>query len=280
MLQEYKDKMKDTCFTKYGNYYVATQDRIDKTREWCRRHYDCDWHTKTEECKNKTYKTCIERYGEYTPLKSEAIKEKIRSTCIKKYGSDWITKTESFKEKSRKTCMKKYDVEYWVKTSKFKEMSLKTCEDNWNSPYYLTSDDCKNKQKIAREKNSKYLISKFEIDAGNLLSSIFSDVRGQYKSDEYPFNCDFYIGEIDTYIELNGMWVHGKHEFDQSNKNDISILNEWKKKSISSSYYKRAIEIWTVSDVKKRTWAKEHELKFKEFWNIEELKLWIKSINL
>lgn len=33
----------------------------------------------------------------------------------------------------------------------------------------------------------------------------------EYKSDKYPFRCDFYLKEFDLYIELNCHPAHGYH---------------------------------------------------------------------
>ena len=58
------------------------------------------------------------------------------------------------------------------------------------------------------------------------------------------------------------------------------MFNSSEEKAKTSSYYKRAIKIWTEEDVEKRNLAKERKLNFKEFWKIEELKEWIEKIKL
>ena len=44
-----------------------------------------------------------------------------------------------------------------------------------------------------------------------------NDFEYNYKSELYPFNCDFYIKSLDLYIEIQGSWTHGDHPFDKNN---------------------------------------------------------------
>lgn len=87
----------------------------------------------------------------------------------------------------------------------------------------------------------------------------------QYKSSQYPFACDFYLTDYDTYIEIQGLWTHGGHPFDKNNQNDIDKLNFWKSKK--SEYYKDAIKTWTIRDVQKRNIAKNNNLNYYEFFS-------------
>lgn len=66
--------------------------------------------------------------------------------------------------------------------------------------------------------------SKFEQLIYEKLLLKYSHVEFQYKSDLYPFLCDFYIPELDLYIECQGTWVHGKKPFEPNNKSDLKIL--------------------------------------------------------
>ena len=51
----------------------------------------------------------------------------------------------------------------------------------------------------------------------------------------FEFFCDFYIEDIDTWIEFNGFMTHGGHPFDENNLDDINKLNIWKTKN--NSFY-------------------------------------------
>ena len=54
-----------------------------------------------------------------------------------------------------------------------------------------------------------------------------------YKDERYPFNCDFYIGDLDIFIELNLHWTHGKEPFDVKNKENLKIVEQWKEKTLN-----------------------------------------------
>ena len=59
------------------------------------------------------------------------------------------------------------------------------------------------------------------------------------------------------------MWTHRKQPF---NKNDIELLETWKKKAEKSNFYKKAIYTWTISDPLKRKTAQENNLKYLEIF--------------
>lgn len=86
----------------------------------------------------------------------------------------------------------------------------------------IASNKVQQKIIAAKKKNGTVNSSKPEEKSYELLCSHFSkeDVVRQYHSDVYPFNCDFYIKSIDTYIECNYNWTHGGHWFDESNEED------------------------------------------------------------
>ena len=105
-----------------------------------------------------------------------------------------------------------------------------------------------------------------------------NDIIRQYKSDLYPFSCDFYIKSLDLYIEYNGHWTHGKESFNKTNKEHQEILNNWKKKLKSSKFYTNAIKVWTDLDVRKLETFKKNKLNYKIFWNIKEVKDFIGGI--
>lgn len=101
------------------------------------------------------------------------------------------------------------------------------------------------------------------------------DIVRQYKSDEYPFLCDFYIKSCDLRIELNAHWTHGGHWYDSTK--DFEELLEWVRKSKNSDYYRFAIQTWTVRDVKKRIMAVLNHLNYLVFWDtkLRDFDVWM-----
>jgi hypothetical protein len=121
------------------------------------------------------------------------------------------------------------------------------------------------KQKIieSKRKNNSFNTSKPEDESFNLLKEKYPNVIKQYKSDDYPFACDFYIPELNLYIECNYHWTHGGHPFNSKNKYDQIQLNKWINNN--TEYYNNAITTWTIRDINKRNIAKQNNLDYIEF---------------
>lgn len=109
------------------------------------------------------------------------------------------------------------------------------------------------------------------------LTQKFDIVHRQYLSEEYPWHIDFYIPSLNLYIEYQGLWTHGKMPFENNEECD-KILKTWMNKAKHSMFYKNAIKVWTITDVKKRTYAKDNNLNWKEFFNLTEFDNWIENI--
>jgi hypothetical protein len=93
------------------------------------------------------------------------------------------------------------------------------------------------------------------------------DVFTQYRSDKYPFACDFYIASLDLYIELNIYVTHGGHWFDDKNEDDLDRLQVLKDRSSYRNMYKNMIHVWTDTDLRKRNAAIANNLNYLVFWN-------------
>ena len=120
-----------------------------------------------------------------------------------------------------------------------------------------------------KKKNGTLNTSRIEDELTEYFIQCDINFKSQYKSDLYPFACDFYLTDYDLYIEIQGTWTHGGHPFDETNKDDIDKLNMWKSKD--NGYYKNAINTWSIRDVKKRKIAKENNLNIDD----EELELFL-----
>ena len=149
--------------------------------------------------------------------------------------------------------------------------------------YILSSEEVQKKTYNTKLKNHSFNISYQEDVCFDLLKEKYSDCIRQYKSDLYPYNCDFYIPSLDLYIEYNGSHYHHYHPFDINDDNDINELNRLKEKAENSnahkngkkSQYDNIIYTWTILDSKNRNIAQQNNLNYIEFWNINEVKEWI-----
>lgn len=127
-----------------------------------------------------------------------------------------------------------------------------------------------------KRKNHTCNISTEEDIAYDLLKSKYPNIIRQYRSEQYPYNCDFYIPDNDLYIEYNGSWTHGDHFYTDSAE-DRLIIQKWKDKH--TKYYDLAVYVWTDLDVRKYITAQKYNLNYKVFWNLDEVIDYIKIFN-
>ena len=299
--QEINNKIRATCLLKYGDEHYS--NRI-KAKETCLQRYGVTSPLKSEIFKQKSKDTCLQKYGvEYTGQIPEKI-EKTHKTCLEKYGVDSVFKVQKFRNQSLDTCIKKYasnedDINSIVNIGQLKYVKDKiknTClekygvENPMQTQYYknlissiLSSNEIQEKIYNTKLLNNSFNISYQEDVCFDLLKEKYSDCIRQYKSELYPYNCDFYIPSLDLYIEYNGSHYHHYHPFDINDDNDINELNRLKEKAENSnahkngkkSQYDNIIYTWTILDSKKRNIAQQNNLNYIEFWNINEVKEWI-----
>lgn len=299
--QEINNKIRETCLLKYGDEHYS--NRI-KAKETCLQRYGVTSPLKSEIFKQKSKETCLQKYGvEYTGQIPEKI-EKTHKACLEKYGVDSVFKVQKFRNQSLDTCIKKYasdedDINSIVNIGQLKYIKDKiknTClekygvENPMQTQYYknlissiLSSNEIQEKIYNTKLLNNSFNISYQEDVCFDLLKEKYSDCIRQYKSDLYPYNCDFYIPSLNLYIEYNGSHYHHYHPFDINDNNDLNELNRLKEKAENSnahkngkkSQYDNIIYTWTILDLKKRNIAQQNNLNYIEFWNINEVKEWI-----
>ena len=126
---------------------------------------------------------------------------------------------------------------------------------------------------LTKGKNNTFNTSKPELLYLEYLKSVYSpaDVFTHYKSANYPFYCDFYIKSEDRYIELNLHWTHGGRPYDPNDEECQKQLAIWQEKAKTSQFYKNAIETWTVRDVAKLNWAREHNLNYEVIYLLDKI---------
>jgi len=260
-----REKTKKTCLEKYGcENPGASKEAQEKIKKTMFEHYGVEHAFKSEEVKNKIKKSVFEHYGVEYSLQAEEVKQKSKQTCLIKYGCEYTGQSEIKKQKSKETFLKHYGVDHnW----KNKECWLKTLENRF-----------KNKIEINNISSSKPEQICFE-----LLKTKFNKVLRQRKDkNKYPFFCDFYIKDIDTWIEYNGFMTHGGHPFNPNCKADQDKLNELKIKNNNHQHpgnnlFNSTIQTWTIYDPLKRQTAKDNNLNYLEFFSVDELKIWLNN---
>ena len=140
----------------------------------------------------------------------------------------------------------------------------------------------KEKAYKTKKRNNSFQTSKIEDVLYEKLCNKFTRVIRQYKSEKYPFNCDFYIPEKDLYIEYQGHWTHGidNHKilglYDPNNLYHQQVLLKWKNKN--TKYFDRAIKTWTELDPLKQKYIDSNKLYFLKFFTLEEFMEWYNKL--
>ncbi len=295
-LEENKEKSKQTCIKHYGVDHPLKSKQIrNQIKQTNKEKYGYEFISQSEECKNKVKQTCLERYGSEYYFTSQDCKQK----TIEKFGVDNYRKTNECKqlvsqyckehkeellEKRKQTCLERYGVDNPLKVKKIRERIKQTCLKKYGALLYVQSKEYKQwiseHPEIIKEWNIKSYNTKKkngtlggphsiqEDQSYELLKEKYPDIVRQYRSEFYPFNCDFYIPSLDLYIECQYYPTHGNHPFNSNDENDIKYI-EYLSKTKFGSY------IWTINDPLKRNIAKENNLNYLEFFNINELKKWL-----
>lgn len=290
---------------KYGvENPIQLQDVKQKAKETCMQHYGVDNPMKNSQIRQKLKQTYIERYNVDNPMKKQEFKDKLEQTIKQKYGVSVCTQNEEIKqklkdkvpemlEKSKQTCLEKYGVPFSLQDKQVREKGRQTCIQKYNKDSYVGSqtyfDNLNNLTKNCyktKKKNNTLNGSLQEDNIFSLLQQKFGEqVKRHYRSKLYPFVCDFYIPQLNLYIEYQGTWTHGKEPFDKTNGKHLKIVDFWKQKSQeynfkqkAKNYYKTAINTWTKKDPLKRQIAKDNKLNWIEFFTIEQFLNWFEQI--
>lgn len=176
---------------------------------------------------------------------SEEVKQKIIQTSLEKYGVDNPLKSDVVKQKSKQSIFTNY--------------AISTSKDRFERSIINLNN--------AGTKDEKYFYDNISKNYKVLYNVI---------SDNYPYLCDFYIFDLDLYIELNLTWTHGWHYFDETNLDDVNKLQEMKSKH--NDYYDNAIDVWTKKDIEKRDCAIKNNLNFVVIWNKDQIKKFLELL--
>lgn len=267
---------------KYGVCNVFKLNSVkEKSKRSLINKYGVDNCAKSKEIQKRINETCMKRYGhrfklqfETNPFSWPEVKEKIKQTMLDKYGVENIRNSKYYKDsvknpfydkdiqnKIKQTMLEKYGVEYFSQTEQWKTL--------WKNQDFLKNK--LEKEYITKKKNHSHgPNSKEEAKIFELLKTKWPNTQNQYYDRKlYPFKCDFYIPEIDTWIEYQGYYTHGSHPY-----NPLSIDDKKQLDNLYSKCYELAIKTWTITDPLKRFTAKSNNLNYLEFFNIKDFLIW------
>lgn len=129
-----------------------------------------------------------------------------------------------------------------------------------------------------KKKNNSLNVSKPEEFCSQLLKQYFEDVQCQYKCEEFPFAVDFYIPQLNLFIDLNFHWTHGKEPFNENNTQHQKQLEQWRQRSEKSKFYSNAIYTWTDLDVRKSIITEQNGINRLVFYKQSTFENWLEEI--
>lgn len=248
---------------------------------------------KHPETRKKLDETNLERYGATNPYGSKEIREKIKQKNLKNLGVEnpfqqkhvqikarHNSHTKEAEEKRQQTNLIKYGNKYHIASKEIRQKIKETNIERYGveNPYSIPEIHTKAIQNSLGYHDETGNESSWEALLDNALISKGINRQKHYNKDpRYPFQCDFYLPDTDTFIEINGFWMHGGHYFDRRRKADLQKLAIWESKK-DNKLYSTAIDVWTKYDLYKRKIAKKNKINFVVLWTLQDVKDYIKTL--
>lgn len=173
--------------------------------------------------------------------------------------------------KNKVTNMRLYGVEHNWNKGELRNHQEETMLKKYKVRHNWQSGELRSKEKFKISELEQFFINKLN-DLNINYEYRYFDVSGRY-----PYECDFYLPDTDTFIEINGTALHDNHIFDSNNKKDIEYL-EYLKSRTDSSWYQSKVRIW-LKDKEKYDCAMENKLNYAIIWNNDHIDKFINDLN-
>lgn len=251
-----QEKAKATFMRKYGvEYPMQASQILDKRKKTCFERYGVESVAQSESFKQKFRKIMLERYGVENPLSDPEVRLRIEATCLEKYGVRFASQSNASKEASKETCKRRYGFENQMQSDSVKEKVRRTNFLKYGVTCVLHTPEVR---KIVRQRNGVG-VSRKETEFFERLSLAFTRVDrhvsvtiGQSKRE-----IDYYIHDIECFVNYNGTYWHGK------NKTDAEL-------AASSSRQSEGIRRTKRYDADLVKWSNEKNRNFLVVWEDEE----------
>jgi len=265
-----------TNIERYGCANVFQDETVkSKSRQSIVDRFGVEHQSYSKEVREKTKQTCIEKYGVENPAQASVVKDKMKQTCRKKYGTDFVFQDEGFKKAAKKTLIRKYGVSSAgllasnekrkeVANSpsvrkKFRESMIRN--HGVDNPLKLKKvrESCNNdesmiKRRETMRRNRSWTTSKPEERLYEIIRRKYPGVQRQVSIGRWAM--DFYVPEIDTYINLNGVYWHGRNKTQE----DLQTSDSPRDKVILSTVRR---------DLLRETWFRENNRNLLIVWEDE-----------
>lgn len=234
------------------------------------------------ECATELRKrTNLEKGGSTCALHRKDVKPKVEASFQKNWGVKYAGQSEEIRKKWQRTNEKKTGHKFQFQNPEVQKKVHNTWEHKSEQELRdiyrrrgktLASPESQRLRYNTLKVNGTFNTSSDEEIIYGLLSLIYKKVDRQYKDEElYPFPCDFYIPKTKHFIEYQGYFTHGKEPYTGTDEQK-EIVRKWKKKE--GRLYKVGVRVWTKKDPLKRKTARDNDLNWSEFFNMQEFLDW------
>ena len=218
-----------------------------------------------------------------------AVQKQMKETCQEKYSTDYAWQAEETKQKIKQTMLDHFGVECYLQTKECREIIAENSRsDEVKEKIRQTNLKRRNvgcsfqDKEVVRKSRKARILNNHGSNLENYMMSKLKELKINFEIEydldsRYPYFCDFYLPDIDTFIEINGYWMHGGHFFNENDQNDINRLNLWIEKAKNNSIYQRAIDCWTKYDLERKDCAIKNNLNYVVLWNKTDIDEWIKN---
>jgi len=168
--------------------------------------------------KEKKEQTCFEHYGVTCSFQSPVVKEKITQTLQTKYGVDFISQIEEVKIKKEKTFTIRYGAPHPLQSSILRDRLEQRMLVKYGIKNALNHGPIRDKINLienahkaheTRKRNGTFRKSRAEDVCYNHLVELFNTENVIRQKLVKNWAIDFYIQNINTYVQLDGVYWHG-----------------------------------------------------------------------
>lgn len=274
-----KDKVEIICpihgsFMQTPDHHINDKNgcpkcRYDRIKATVRERYGVDYVSQSAGFQARVEQTNLRKYGVRRPMQSLEIQSKARETSRNNWGADYPMQCSEIVDRFQQSFLEKYGVVSPFQDAIIMERMRSTMLDRYGVDNAMQVPEIHARSVATKREHGTINSSAPEDYMCELLRKYFgvNNVERQYWSKAYPFNVDAYIKSLSLYIELNASWIHGGHYFDSNCDDDLVKLAFWQQKAETSSYYRSAVETWTIRDLLKRETAIRNGLNYLVFWD-------------
>lgn len=261
-----RERAKETLVKKHGVEYPMQAPCIrEKRKKTCLERYGVEAVAQSEAFKQKFRATMLERHGVENPLSDPSVRLRIEETCLERYGVRFASQSLASKEASKETCKLRYGVENQMQSAVIKEKVRRTNLVKYGVTCVLHTPEVR---KTVRQRNSAG-VSKKETDFFERLARVFEKVDRHVNVavENATREVDYYIHDIECFVNYNGTYWHGKNTTDEE-------------LASSSSRQSEGIRRTKRYDAELVKWFNKNEQNFMVVWEDEEDEGFLKLISL